>query len=244
MYNYTFKSLATLLAGWFIYWTYSGKEKNNYLKFSLHSIILKYNLDFEAFYHNVFHYKMQLLCYSESSWDWVDCYFITCLAALTAIKPYRPDGDSIKGIPPEDWACSSSVQTCIDPLFYNTLTSASIFLWTYSYFAPQQNLLGLHSECPTILRLLLKTQKVLFVQIADAVISAVKISERSITFLSILFLLPHKKGTQSKNGPCYRKRQGGPSAIKHERNWVHLEVLSSRYLLRNNSNKEFKNILQ
>lgn len=141
---------------------------------------------------------------------------------------------------PEDWACSLSVQTCTDPLVYNTLASVSIFLCTYSYFAPQQNLLGLHSKCLTILRSLLKIQKVLLVQTADTVVPAVKISKTSTTFLSILFLLPYKKETQSKNGPCYRKRQDVPSAIKHERNWVHLKVLSSRYLLRNNSNKSSK----
>lgn len=106
------------------------------------------------------------------------------------------------------------------------------------------NLLGLHSKCPTVLRPLPNIQKLLFIQTADTVVSAVNISKTSITFLSILFLLPYKKEKQSKNGLCYRKTQDVPSAIKHERNWVHLKVLSSRYSLRKNSNKCSKIIFQ
>jgi len=69
-----------------------------------------------------------------------------------------------------------------------------------------------------MLRPLLKIQEVIFVQTVETVLPTVKISKPSIKFLEYPVSITISKNIQSKNGHCYRKRQGAPSAIKHERN--------------------------
>lgn len=143
-------------------------------------------------------------------------------------------------LPPEDWTCSSSVQTSIDPLFYNTLTSVFIFLWTDSYFCTAAKSFRTAFQVPNYIEASTTESKSSFCTDCRHSSSSCENQQNKYYILEYPVSITMKKETQSKNGPCYRKRQGVPSAIKHERNWGHLKVLSSRYLLKNKSNKNSK----